>query len=196
MNRFLHQLRRVLPAPPRTLDTHVIQAITRPARPTWMTERDRLSVVFERFRDIVQHGELTMGAVVMANDAMWEPGSGDAPGSVVYSFDPVLIDRPDILQSIGNDLFGFHDSDQVPRDPWQRLLLDRLHSGFERTFHQPLPPELTNGFVAYESSCMLFRSHLPNGVLDRRFLPLLVLRSGPPPHPCLMVPATLWPDGL
>ncbi|MEM6930595.1 MAG: hypothetical protein AAF602_26900 [Myxococcota bacterium] len=194
----MEALSRVLTPPPRTLDHALVDALELPAsRPPWLDDEDGLSTIYDRYREIAQHGELALAAVMMANEVMWKPGTEDAPSSVIYTFDPVLQDWPAHIRGIAAALYEFHESTATPpRDPWHRLLLDRLHSGFERTMHQRIPSDITKGFVAYESSCMLFRRHLPGGFLDRRFVPVLVLRRGPTPHPCAVVPSSLWPEGF
>ena len=194
----MEALSRVLTPPPRTLDHALIEALELPGgRPAWLTETDGLFAIYERYRELAQHGELALAVVMMANEVMWEPGDHDAPASVIYTFDPVLQSWPEHLETISGRMYQFHQaSGEPPRDPWHRLLLDRLHSGYERTMHQLVPPDIAEGFVCYESSCMLFRKHLPAGYLDRRFVPVLVLRRGPTPHPCAVVPGSLWPEGF
>ncbi|MBX2798332.1 MAG: hypothetical protein KTR31_11700 [Myxococcales bacterium] len=197
MRRELDALRRVFTPPPRTLSPDVIAALELPkTRPEWIYG-DRLSAIYDRYREIVQHGELALGVIMMANRTLWEPGDNDAPASIVYTFDPVLQEWPERMEQIRHRLYEFHGSTGTPeRDPWRRLLLDRLNSGYERTMHQRIDPEITGGFVAYESAVMLFRRHLRGGVVSDRFLPMLVLRRGGAPHPAVVVPASLWPGGL
>lgn len=186
-------LQRRLGPSPRVVSAELAQQLALPAPPAWLGDGDALSLIYDNHEAIVRHGALALASVVMANQSLWEPGDNDAPASVVYTFDPVLQGMPERLVAAGSAIYGYHQSEaEPPLDPWRRLLLDRLHSGLERTMHQRLPPEHTGGFVVYESSVMLCRDHLPDRVLSQRFLPVLVLREGQGPHPAFVVPAALW----
>jgi len=155
--------------------------------------------LYERYRNVdalLQGGEITWGVVFMANTAVWEPGDEDQPLGVVYSFDPWFEQRPERLRPLGKRLFAFHASDdEPPRRPWEREVRDQLYTGLERPLHDELPPSLSGGRVAFHSSAIACRAHMPEGFLADTLLPLLVHRTGRPPT-CMPVPHHYWPREL
>ncbi len=168
----------------------------RVAAPAWMPPSDRFRVLYRKLEQHLDEGELTWGVVYMANADLWEPGEEDHPMGVIYSFDPWFQRRPERLIPIGQRVFAYHGSEGAPpRRPWERAIFDSVHSGYERTFHQELPPSLSGGRVVYEASTMGHRSHLPGGLLGDNVLPLLVQRHHPP-RACLPVPSFYWPTEL
>lgn len=189
----LARLAHRLGAPPRPTTAALAEAFHLPVLPGWLGEQDGLYHQV-RLRDaLMQRGELALGAFFMANTVLWEDGDTDAPAGVVYSFDPVLQRFPERLAAIGTALYRFHEyAGEPPVDPWRRLVLDQLHSGYERPLHERVPPELASGRVAYHTSLMVFREHLPTGRITGRWVPLLVLREGP--CPAMIVPSRLWSE--
>lgn len=187
----LRDLRARLGPPPRTLEVRL------PPQPEW-AKADPLGKTWALAPRIAAQGTLVLGWVVMANAKLWQPGEHDHPAGAVYSFDDACADPPTLLEPASSRLYAMYKDAPEPvgpsRRPWTRAVQDQIHSGFERPFHQPLPPDLTGGPVMYHTSLMVFRDHLPDGILRSSVLPLLVDRdgSGLP----LMVPHEHWPDSL
>lgn len=164
-----------------------------PDRPDWMSKEDGLNAIWEAEQELLEEGRLAHGFVFMANSTLFEPGEGDAPAGVVYTFDPLGARFPGLLEEIGSAVYELHEPSQEQRvairSPWHRHLLDMHATGFERPFHLRLPPELSSGITAYTSSVMVFREHLSSGHLQEHQVQVLV---GPnAPHPCLLVPEDL-----
>ena len=164
--------------------------------PAWMTPGDKLRTLYRQLPQLLDHGELTWGVVFMANTDLWEPGDADHPMGVVYSFDPWYQRRPERLHLIGRRLFDFHGSEEPPpMRPWERSVRDTLHTGYERVWHQELPPSISGGRVVYHAGTVCHRAHLPGGHLSDNVLPLLVQRHGDP-RICMPVPSHYWPQEL
>lgn len=164
--------------------------------PGWMKAGDDLRLLYRNLELLLDEGELTWGVVFMANTDLWEPGEEDLPMGVVYSFDPWYQRRPERLHRIGRKLFEFHGSDEPPpRRPWERSVRDALHTGYERVWHQELPPSLSGGRIVFHASTVCHRRHLPSGHLSDNVLPLLVQRTTEP-RTCMPAPCHYWPREL
>jgi len=183
-----------LGSPPRPIAGDALSlSLSLPPPPPWLTDDDGLNLIYDRHTDLVTHGEVALATIVMANTVLWEPGTDDAPASVVYTFDPTLLQHPHRLEQYGHAQYRHHKStEDPPRDPWLRQIYEQLYSGLDRAMHQRLPPEETGGHPVYHSATVVFRAHLEDGKLGDGPLPVLVLRRGPPPWPCMIVPSSLW----
>lgn len=166
-----------------------------PERPAWMTADDALGAIYRTVDTWLAEGEITWAHLFMANSALWEPGDDDLPAGVVYSFDPWFERHPERLKPIGRRIYGYHESDTAPARPWERLVRDSLHTGYERPLHMELPPSLSGGRVVAHSSTVIHRAHLPKGYITGSVLPMLVQRARAP-HVCVPVPSAFWPQEL
>lgn len=169
-----------------------LRGVQLPEPPEWMEGTDPLQAIWRAESDLLERGRIAPGYVFMANSTSFEPGEGDAPAGVVYTFDPLGRRFPGLLEAIGSRLYAFHDPEPAEIEgavsPWLRLLLDMTASGMERPFHLRLPPELSAGVVAYTSAVMVFREHLADGFLTEHHVDVVVAPT--PPRPALLVPTS------
>ena len=164
-----------------------------PLGPVWV-DGDPLLRLWVDAPKVFERGELTFGRIYMANGALWESGESDAPGGVIYSFEPGVSTDLDYLVDVADRIYGLYERREqgVPLvRPWERRVQDQVVNDVYRTFHQRLPPMLCDDRVVYHSTVMIFRRHLPQGYLTNHVVPLLVDRS--PGGVSLILPHEYWP---
>lgn len=199
--RPIERIRAALgPAPRPPLD-----ALERPPPPSWCDDADPLTLLWQRHDTLVRDGVVVWAHLFMANAVLFEPGDSDAPAGAVYSLDPIYDRHPEWLEPIGNRLFTFHEGEDmaydddmlaaVPLAPEVVNLRHSLRSGYERSFGQPIPPELAGGRRVYSTTVMIHRAHLPEGHLTTMRVPLLVERRHHDPA-ALVVPGRYWPASM
>lgn len=135
-----------------------------PLRPSWV-ELDRpLSMVFHD-RKLLANGGVTWGYVVQANQKLYASGSSDHPAVVVFAGNDAV--TPDQLRDVSRRLFA---TKEEPVDRLSQLLAD------EQTdfLWYPAPSWLGGRAEIYFSTFLIFRRHLPEGVLACNLVPLLV----------------------
>lgn len=140
----------------------------------------------------VREAELSIAAVVMANDGLYDAKRrDDLPGVVVATLDPELSRDPHRLRGLAGELLrwkGRHESD-VP--PALRPIAAMLTSEAGRFDPLPVPRSVCGNDATWLSSCWFFREQLPHGVLDRAIVPVLAQR-GPDPAPVRSLPMAQW----
>jgi hypothetical protein len=183
--------RTALGPAPRTPSPALQRALALPPRPGWCSATEPLSLLWTHHQDLLANGVVATGWVFMANTTMFERGNrSDAPGGVVYGFDPLLDHHPGILQAIGKQLFAFFHLASPPHDPAVRRVAELVRNVSERPFHLLLPGSLTNGAAVYLSTTVLFHHHLRDGFLGEQGFPFLV-QPGTRRVP-MLVPHTVW----
>ncbi|MFT5431223.1 MAG: hypothetical protein ACI9OJ_001902 [Myxococcota bacterium] len=196
---FLMQIDRRLGPPLRDSVTLGDDPSLTSMRPAPWVKTDPMNRIYRSFETVLSRGILGYGQLFMANTAAFETGTQDAPAGVIYTFDRTLWRQPLLLNSMAERVYNFHsdaaDHVATPVEPDQRLLLQQLYTGFERPFHQRLPPLVSDGFVVYHTGVMVIRGHVPGGYLAGRQFPVLVDLDGPAPI-AVIVPSVYWPPGL
>jgi hypothetical protein len=159
-------------------------------RPAWMASSDPLGEVFAQQRRLLAEGQVVWGALVQANRQLFSAGSSDCPALVIHSPDPHFNERPRELALIAQKFFQFKGS--TPTDPTLRAVAQRVTDEMDRSLGFSLPPVFSRRPL---QSCavMVFRRHLPRGVLTSPILPLLTHPSTPA---VMILPAQFWPPGF
>ena len=202
MDDFIVDIRRILGPPPRSQDTDVARGLSRPSPPAWMTSEDEISRLFTEHDRLVEHGDVAVGTIYMANVSIFEPGDNDAPAGLVYSFDQYLQRQPEILSDIGSRLYSYHAGEQeppkgpLPTNAWFRSTLDAVVHGMQRPFGRLLPPLLSDDHVVYFGTTMIHRDHIPNRRWSRRPFPVLAARDPAVAATPMIVPERFWPKSL
>ncbi|MCB9663602.1 MAG: hypothetical protein H6732_05800 [Alphaproteobacteria bacterium] len=196
MIALLDDLRVVLgPAPRRLADRDRRAFDVR--IPDWLTEPDDpLREAVDRRGAILEQGEVTLGAVIMANDALRRGGTGSSVAEVLYTFDTALLRRTARFQQLAADLQAFREPGRPEAtSPLTRDLRAALGTGHARNAHRRVPPHLVDGHLAWHATVLLDTSWLPGRRLVHDLLPLLVDRpdgeaSG---GHVAVIPAHFWP---
>jgi hypothetical protein len=164
-----------------------------PEPPVWV-ERDPLRELWVDHERLLATGELTWGAVVMANAGAWKPGPHAHVAAIIYSFDPWFERDPSRLNTVAQRVFALREPPEA-RWPAERRVQGWVRDGDARYAAQPLPPSLAMGRAVDLSTALLLREHLPGGHLRGPVLLVLASRDGDPKS-CFVVPAALWPTSL
>lgn len=160
------------------------------ARPAWMRATDALSEAVDKQAMLLAEGKIVWGSVVQANNLLFKPGDSDHPAMLVYSREPELDARPAELRAIAQRIFKLKGA--TPRDPVERAIADKVTNEMDRTMGWRVPVELTARHVL-SAAVMVWRKHLPDGVLTGATVPLLVHDAT---KAVMIVPAQFWPEAI
>lgn len=160
------------------------------APPTWMKDTDGLSEVFRQQRTLLSQGRVVWGALVQANNLLFEPGPLDHPAMLVYSLDTYFDARPRELRLIGSKVFALKGT--APDDPELNSLARLITEEVDRSMGLQLPPVFSPRDLR-SAVYMVFRQHIPNGVLSCGLFPILTHPSTPV---VMILPFEFWPAEL
>ena len=158
--------------------------------PPWMGPSDGLNEVVAGQRLLLAEGAIVWGALVMANRQLFEPGTEDLPALLVQSPDRHFDARPQDLREVGQALFALKDT--KPADPALARLAGLITGETERALGLELPPALSSRPVR-AGVFMVYRRHVPTGVLRGGLFPVLTHPSTPA---VMMLPFEFWPIEL
>lgn len=159
-------------------------------KPEWMRPDDSLNEVFARQKLLLTEGRIVWGGLVQANSQMFKPGAANCPGLLVYSPDEHFDAYPAELRQLGRAFFALKGKE--PDDPELRHLAKIVTEEVDRTLQFRLPRVFCAQDVC-SGIFMLFRQHIPNGVLSCGLFPVLTHPSTPA---VLMLPFEFWPIEL
>lgn len=198
-NEFLEQIREKIGPVPRSLGWFKPSPFLFP-EPPWVEQAARSEEpIKEIFRDmnlLWKRGVVVWGHLIRANAALFEPGDGDLPGTVIFSPTASDSEAEELLPVFAKKLnalrsSAFPDPGWTQREgEWHEDLINDFsyHRGFR------LPGEWQNRTQDYKASTIVpHRGHLPDGFLVSRMLPLLV---DPFSSIAQLIPADYWPDGM
>ena len=159
-------------------------------RPSWMKPADALSEVVDRQALLLAEGRVVWAALVQANNLLYKAGAEDCPAQVVYSRDPDFDARPAELRAIAQRIFKLKGA--TPSDPREKAIAAKVTNEMDRTMGWRLPIELTEHAV-FSAAIMVWRKHIPAGVLTGASFPVLV---HPDTQAVMIVPVEFWPIEL
>ncbi|MFI0446908.1 hypothetical protein [Actinomadura sp. 6N118] len=150
-----------------------------------MAEQDRL----------LEQGRVVWGGLVQANTLLFGKGRHDSPAEILYSPDPMLDDRPDLLAEVAQRLFALKGSRQA--DAELQTISDTLANELEDAPHAPVPRSMPRSMAGslplFTTTVLVSRRHLPDGVLRGGLFPLIV-------HPeldsTMILPSRYWAPTL
>lgn len=149
-----------------------------------------------RQKDIWRRGRIVWGYIVMANEALYLPGTDDLPGDVIYSLtatdEEAMARLPEIADALFEAKVAEKELPEFPED--QRGIVEHLRQETDRAFGLAVPESLSHGMQCHVSSFWAHRAFLPDEALGGRFVPLLVLAEKV--HDVLIIPGSFWPSDL
>lgn len=161
-------------------------------QPSWMRgcPDEPLRRVYADMPALLRDGFLTWGTIIHANNALFAEGPEDHPAEVLYSLLPLHKVDLDVLLATASRLFDLKGTQ--PEDPDTRALAEHLTVETTRRFGLRVPSGLSGGMPCRCASLMIFRKHLPRGILVGNVVPLLV---PPEEQRCVMIlPSRFWPE--
>lgn len=159
-------------------------------RPSWMPPTDGLMEVVRQQRRLLAEGRIVWGALVQANNQLFAPGDLDLPAMLVYSLDPYFDARPAELRSIGSKVFALKGTE--PADPELNSLARLITEEVDRSMGLRLPPVFSPQELR-SAVFVVFRQHIPNGVLSCGLFPILTHTAT---DAVLILPFEFWPAEL
>lgn len=185
----LRQLRSALAQWRRTTEPGRLARVAG-ARPVWMRPTDALSEAVDRQELLLAEGKIVWGSVVQANKLLFKRGDSDHPAMIVYSGQPELEARPAELRAIAQRIYKLKGA--TPSDPVERAIAAKVTDEMDRTMGWKLPMELPARWVL-SGAVMVWRKHVPDGVLGGATFPLFV-HDGT--QAVMIVPVEFWPEAL
>jgi hypothetical protein len=172
--------------------TDVTLSLIRVAAPPWLKQRptDRMNEIVERQSLLYAEGTIVWAALVQANKLMFVPGDADCPGLLVYSPDPYFDARPAELRDVAQRMFGYKGTE--PGHEELKRLAELVSDEAGRSLKFALPKVLSSRDID-TSTFMIFRRHIPNGVLTMSMFPILIHPATPV---AMMVPFESWPGEM
>jgi len=158
-------------------------------RPVWLTKSDGLFAIINEQWAIRRTGKIIYGALVQANNLLFEPGTQNSPGNMIYSHDPYYKAHPHELLRLASGLFSFK-GDKGLSDETLQAIADILENEMDRNLYSELPLEYTNGRKVIMTGTMFERTHLPNGYIQSSIMPIIASIWA---HETVMLPVHYWP---
>jgi hypothetical protein len=159
--------------------------------PGWFPQTDDLMEVYRRQGTLMREGDIVWGALVQANAHLFQPGPDDHPAMAIHSEDPYFEDDPARLAAVARRLSELKGT--TPDDPGERRWAEMITDEMERGMGWVAPKSCTGGRQVISTGFMVFRRHLPDGVLRCGWFPLL---THPETPAVMIVPSKYWPPDL
>lgn len=161
------------------------------ACPPWLKPSDPLHAILDQQLLLCQEGQIVWGGLVQANSLLFRPGESDCPANLVYSPEPYFDARPQELRQIGRKLFQLKNTQ--PRDAEERRIAAIITDELDRSMMGWKLPASITGHNVLTSTFLVFRKHIPNGVLAGGCFPILM---HPQTSAVMIVPFEFWPIDL
>ena len=181
LNDTLLQMREAFGPAPRRIERGMVARL-----PSWATWEKAFKRYKSGQKHLLKHGTITWGALVQANNQLFEPGERDHPGNVVY--DRREFSSPTDLEATAQALAATKGSAQP--DPAVDVIASCLAAETQRLFDVPVPAVVGGGDAVF-TTVLFHREHLRGGAIYASVFPLLVA----PEVPFSMVlPFPYWSD--
>ena len=175
----LRECRDTFGSPPRYFDQSDIDGYLRVGQPEWLAALGRL-VDARYYHDwlawqgeLRRTGRVVWGCIVQANTLLFEPGEENNPAVFLYSLDPAIDAAPERLRAIARSLYGVKG---LETDPELQRFADALADERAPIGRLAVPAAVCGGVrEVFYTVALVVRNHLPDGVLQSRPFPLLVL---------------------
>lgn len=186
MEQILQRLRSSYEMRQQRMSSIALASLVGP-RPSWLKETDGLAQFFKQQELLLTEGHIVWGAVVQANTLLFKPGDADCPALLVHSPDRYFDSRPRELRLIGATFFSFKHTDAT--DPELKEVARLVTDEMDRSMGFELPTVFSSKPVR-SATFMVFRKHVPNGVLSAGLFPIL---THPSTQAVMMLPFEFWP---
>jgi hypothetical protein len=164
--------------------------------PQWIGEHDPLNKVVKDFPLLLFKGKTVWAHIVQANTSLFKKGDDCLPAEIIY--DPQGLVTPDELAPAAARVFEIKQSflKLDRKDPQQAPLWElgnRMAQETERALGVEVPSQIYQGRLLL-STALVYRPHLPKGVLSGAYFPVLI--SDKCAGSTMILPSRWWPPGL
>jgi len=168
----IEETRRIFGDPPRKLRWADRRRARMPV-PRWVRQvRDqRFDEIFKNQDVLIQKGRIVWGAIVQANELLFERGREDHPAAIMYSLEPQMDSAVEVLENACHRLFSVKGT--MTGDPELQEFADKLADEYVSDLRLPVPLPLTDGIPCHYSCIMVHRKHLPDRKLSMGVFPIL-----------------------
>lgn len=185
MEKAITGLRESFAPVQKRLNANMLKSICAVA-PRWMKEDDGLYEILRQQTRLLTEGSIVWGTLIQANSQMFEPGNTDCPGLMVYSTDPYFDAHPRELLVTGRKIFSIKGTQ--PTDPALKAVADLVTDEMDRSMGFKLPAVFSDKQLS-AAAFMVFRNHIPRGVLSCGMFPVL---THPSTQALMIVPFEFW----
>lgn len=130
---------------------------------------------FDKVEDILLNGDILLGAVVMANNLLFETNNKyNCPGVFVYSRDTYYEHNQDELINIAHNMYSLRELDYEELDEDEKYISDLLNDEVTPIPNILIPSSLTDGKEVFMVSILMMRRELKDRYLQGILHPLLI----------------------
>ena len=161
------------------------------AMPLWAWNDD-LQPFFSRQFYLMKSGRVVWGHLVQANGRLFQSGTNDAPGEIVYCVDykrPVHLLE---LSHIASRCYKLKHGER--RNEQEHFVGNHLENEYTRVFGLDIPATISRNLPCTLSTVQICRHHLPNGRLTKTWFSLFMDEE--PPYSVMILPSRYWPQAL
>lgn len=159
----------------------------------YVEEPDGLLPLFEprRQQRFYKEGQVALGAIVQANELLFEAGRGDSPATFIYTQEPFFLQNPRELLIWATALFELKGEDGYV--PSVQRIADQLADEAGRYFHYRLPRDVMENREVWMTTILVSRDHLPGKILTPEIVyPMLILPDDGPD--AMILPYWYWKE--
>lgn len=163
-------------------------------KPTWLRvhPNDRLMTLFRNLNRLFCEGTVVWGHIVQANSLMFESGSMNCPGELVYSIESQGVVNPEYLAHVAHQLYSLKGTE--PTQPDLMPIAEYLTDEMIRVFGLQVPPSISPEIPCRISTTFFVRKHLPQRRICQSIMPVIVHPAEP--YVALPLPEGYWPEEL
>ena len=134
---------------------------------------------------------MALGAIVQANELLFEAGRGDSPATFIYTQEPFFLQNPRELLIWATALFEMKGEDGYV--PSVQRIADQLADEAGRYFHYRLPRDVMENREVWMTTILVSRDHLPGKILTPESVyPMLILPDDGPD--AMILPYWYWKE--
>lgn len=152
--------------------------------PKWL-QGDDLMTQMQALPQLYQRGRVVWAALVQANNLLFQANdTANCPAEIIY--DKSGRTPPDVLRQWAKELFSLKNT--TPSEP--ELARYAAHITDERTrFSGSIPKQISHSMPVFGASLLIWRLHLPNGILSLPTFPIVVADDC---DEVMILPAKYW----
>ena len=149
-----------------------------------------MNIIYQNLKRVYKEGVIVWGHVIQANSMLFDFGTDDHPGELVYSIDTDNQPEVEELGYVARSLFDLKGTKPESSDLLE--IADYLTDERIRVFGLDVPKSISPNYNLKISTTMFIRDFLPKRRLDSSLIPILVLPE--PPYVAITLPEKYWPE--